>query len=532
MDITFAVDLNNNGLRDPGEPVIRNFYEPFVDVGTDGLADASEPGYDPVTNPDPAFDNYDYAINPTGTEGNWFYDEGEPYSDFGLDGVDGTDQLADGGYDFGEGNGVYDFNPNLAGLLFERNPRYLIEAAESGELDRLNFFLDSGVRDLFNFGVSGNHLMGALASRGQSVRVYDEFYALQDLLPEEAANYSFADVDYPTVGEHVFLRYGSLDASELEICIGDGKHVGSPIQVANRLLTMLGYMTNRFPDPELSVIPAPYPQASGTYFAPSDVTGGVTRYSIAFPPGLETTQCSDKIDNDGDGLRDGLDPDCLNALGLSESGDPSINRCNDGVDNDADGRRDSADAACTEGDGLSEWPEGHPMRGAEFPVIFILHGYGQTPDDLQVSAVPFAGFMAQGIWPKAILVFPDGFCGRDEVTECNDGIDNDDDGNVDRGDAECASRGRTEDGREVTFCNDGIDNDEDGLTDTEDGGCSSPEWDTEANCLRGNFYTDHEAWPDGGDEGPQYEQQFLELMDYIDEVYPARGDETFPEVRQ
>jgi hypothetical protein len=532
MDISFAVDLNDNGLRDPGEPIIRNFYEPFEDLGADGLADADEPGYDAVANPDPAFDNYDYAINPGGTEGNWFYDEGEPWEDLGLDGVADTPQLDEGGYDYGEGNGTYDFNPNLADLLFNRNPRHLINSASPEELERLNFFLDAGARDLFNFGVGGNQLMGALAGQGQNVRVYDGFYSLQDLLPEDADDYSFADVNYATLGENVFLRYGSIDASPLEICLGDGKHVGSFIQVANRLLTMLGYMTNRFPDPELSVISAPYPQANGTYFAPSASSGGVQRYSIAFPPGLETTQCSDKIDNDNDGLNDGEDPDCTHALVLSESGDTTINRCNDGVDNDADGRRDDDDADCASGDGSSEWPVGHPMRDAEFPVVFILHGYGQTPDDLQVSAVPFAGFMAQGIWPKAILVFPDGFCGRDEVTECNDGIDNDDDGMIDRADGQCTGGSRTEDGREVTFCNDGIDNDEDGLTDLEDGGCSSSDWDSEANCLRGNFYTDHAAWPDGRDGGPSYEDQFIELMDHIDANYPARAPEVFDEVRQ
>ena len=54
--------------------------EPFDDVGTDGVADAGEPGYDPVANPDPNGDDYHYLWNPTGTENNWRYDEGEPYA--------------------------------------------------------------------------------------------------------------------------------------------------------------------------------------------------------------------------------------------------------------------------------------------------------------------------------------------------------------------------------------------------------------------------------------------------------------------
>ena len=38
--ILLAVDVNGNGKRDSGEPVIVQGNEPFDDVGTDGLADA------------------------------------------------------------------------------------------------------------------------------------------------------------------------------------------------------------------------------------------------------------------------------------------------------------------------------------------------------------------------------------------------------------------------------------------------------------------------------------------------------------
>ncbi|HWE30090.1 MAG TPA: hypothetical protein VHB97_18900, partial [Polyangia bacterium] len=51
--ILLAVDVNGNGKRDSGEPVLVQGNEPFDDVGTDGLADVSEPGYDAVANPDP-----------------------------------------------------------------------------------------------------------------------------------------------------------------------------------------------------------------------------------------------------------------------------------------------------------------------------------------------------------------------------------------------------------------------------------------------------------------------------------------------
>ncbi|MGE5300858.1 MAG: MopE-related protein [Acidobacteriota bacterium] len=47
-------------------------------------------------------------------------------------------------------------------------------------------------------------------------------------------------------------------------------------------------------------------------------------------------KCSDGIDNDCDGLTDGLDPDCSARGGIMEI-------CNDGIDNDGDGKVDCAD---------------------------------------------------------------------------------------------------------------------------------------------------------------------------------------------
>lgn len=531
VDISYAVDVNGNGVRDPGEPVIRNFFEPFEDVGPDGLASVDEPGFDPVTAPDPAGDDYDPVSNPFGAEGNWMYDDGEPYEDVGLDGVADTPSLAEGGYDFGEGNGQFDYNPNVINALENYSPRALLAAMPAEQRAGLTWFMDAGIRDLFNFGVGANQLAGTMQGLGMNVRVYDQFYSVQDLAIEDADDYDFTEVDYASVGDHVYVRYGSLDANEEDICFGDGKHVGTVSQLANRLLTMLGFVTNRFPDGETTQIASPFPLPSGTYYAPTPTTGGRMKYSIAFPPGYERTACSDGIDNDGDGRVDGDDSACESASGLSESGE-AVDYCSDGLDNDQDGLADEEDPECIGGDGLSEWPADSVFRNARFPVVYLLHGYGQSPEDLQVAALPFSTFMAQGIWPKVILVFPDGYCGDIEVTACTDGVDNDDDGFTDADDEGCAaSGGRSETGERVAYCADGVDNDRDGLADAEDGGCRADDWDSEANCVQGNFYIDHVAYGDGEPGGPAYEDIFFDLVSYVDATYRTRPAETFPDVQ-
>lgn len=64
-------------------------------------------------------------------------------------------------------------------------------------------------------------------------------------------------------------------------------------------------------------------------------------------PVANCPECDDAIDNDGDGLRDALDPGCWNAQGVY---DPEIDdealattRCQDGIDNDGDGLIDFPD---------------------------------------------------------------------------------------------------------------------------------------------------------------------------------------------
>ncbi len=61
-------DTNGDGLWDFASG------ETFDDFGSDGIPDRDEPGYDPVTNPDPNGDDYDPVTNPSGTEGNGRFD--------------------------------------------------------------------------------------------------------------------------------------------------------------------------------------------------------------------------------------------------------------------------------------------------------------------------------------------------------------------------------------------------------------------------------------------------------------------------
>ena len=91
----------------------------------------------------------------------------------------------------------------------------------------------------------------------------------------------------------------------------------------------------------------------GTYFVSvtSCCPGGseIPDYVLAID-GVETTQCSDDVDNDSDGQTNfPADRGCSSANDNSESPDPPLaTQCSDALDNDSDGRTDfPADRGCS-----------------------------------------------------------------------------------------------------------------------------------------------------------------------------------------
>lgn len=106
-----AVDLNGNGLRDPDEPLIVQMHERIKD--------------------DPS------CINR--------YTDPDCFYDYGLDGVPGTG-------DYGEGNGIFDFNPRLNKLRAE-NPVPMLAAypADIATSYRGAFYFDAGQEDEWGY---------------------------------------------------------------------------------------------------------------------------------------------------------------------------------------------------------------------------------------------------------------------------------------------------------------------------------------------------------------------------------------------
>ena len=380
MNVALAVDLNSNGVRDENEPVLAQGQEPWSDVGTDGIADVNEPGYDPVSNPDPNQDDYDFQLNPNGTEGDHRYEMGEPFQDYGLDGVPNTPQLKAGGFDYGEGDGVYTTTTGLANT-YANEAHSIIHQWSTGipggamtdaAFQRVDVWADGGVRDLFNFEAVANHLIGAMASRKgsdgtqlKSTAYYNGFDRLPGQVVGDESAFNIYNMIWADVVDAPHVRYGTIDATDAMLTAGDGQHVGTPSQLVDRLQSSIFFATQRWPDADRTLTDTSVAQIPGGTDASADAGLGT-----GCPGGLCT----------------------FNFAGTNRVG-PALVQLPPGY-------------------GLPE----NIQRDVRYPVIFALHGYGQTPDGLDAASLVTTALMNDASkssatrLAKAILVYVDGRC--------------------------------------------------------------------------------------------------------------------------
>ena len=286
--IMLAWDLNGNGRRDYGEPVVNNSHERFSDVGVDGCADAFENGSggcntSPNASPSDANDdNYDPDTRPAGTENNWKHDDGEPFSDLGLDGVAGTSDL-------GEGNGVYD-EASGRKRLFALDGRSNFKKLDARAQKRLNVLLDGGIHDIFNLGLMARHLFTSVQqARDGAVGLYRDFTEIPGMKDRSSGKYSPWNRAWQMqVPKDLLTLYGKENRSQQEFIQGEGDHVGTADQAVNRFQTVFNWVANMWPNapmPETKFESSPPRYLSETY--DSTALGAKWEYAVALPPGYD-----------------------------------------------------------------------------------------------------------------------------------------------------------------------------------------------------------------------------------------------------
>ncbi len=289
--VALAVDLNGNGVRDWGEPILSNASERYDDVGADGCADPFEDGKGgclATANPgaqDPNHDNFEAQDNALGTEGDWRWEMGEPYRDLGLDGVANTG-------DTGEGNGQYDLS-SARRKLYSLDARTALRALSPQALERLSFLSDGGVRDPFNFGLGARQVHGLLRHlRPGTTGEYRDFTEVPGML-DITGGYRPWGGKWELVPPSVSILYGKEQPTDSDRVDGEGDHVGTNSQAANRVATLFNWAGARWPSlpkPAAPFVGESYESRVSTRWYDSKVLGAKREYSVFLPPGYELAE--------------------------------------------------------------------------------------------------------------------------------------------------------------------------------------------------------------------------------------------------
>jgi hypothetical protein len=241
---------------------------------------------------------------------------------------------------------------------------------------RLNVWADGGVRDLFNFGADANHLIGSVASRKvasgadtgtqlRSTAFYDGFDKLPGQTPGNEVAFNVNQMLWSEIVDAPSIRYGTIDATAAMIAAGDGQHVGTAQQLLDRLQTSIYYAEQQWPDADRTLTDVSANQVAGNTDASADA---------------------------------GLGSNCSGGLCTFPFA--------------ADNRVGPVYVQLPPGYALPE----NVQRNVRYPVIYALHGYGQTPDGLTAAALVSTAYMNDPNRSeatrlgKAILVYVDGRC--------------------------------------------------------------------------------------------------------------------------
>jgi len=239
VEVLLALDSNRNGMRNFGEPVLRQFQEPFVDAN-----------------------------------GNGMFDLGETYYNWGLDGVSGTG-------DYGEGDGKFTYNPNHDNF-FAEDPLKRAVNLPLTDLEKLNLYIDAGTEDEFQFNIHAENFVDTLQDRlgPLSVRIENDF-------PENFPGISHFDE------KRVYVRYPGghvgFDEEDIGLSFKQAKQgIEGAIVVANRFTTLFSFVSDHFIGGDFGTDPYElyrYPSEIGVAYFNSPSLNRKMKFGIYLPPG-------------------------------------------------------------------------------------------------------------------------------------------------------------------------------------------------------------------------------------------------------
>ena len=241
VEVLLALDSNGDGRRNFGEPILRQFHEPFTDQNGNQM-------YDPLPPP------------------------GEPFSNFGLDGVEGTG-------DYGEVGTGFTYNPNRNNFLAE-DPLTRAINLPLPDFQNLNLYIDAGTEDEFQFNIHAENFVQTIEDRDLLFRIENDF-------PENFPGISHFDE------KRVYVRYPGghvgFDEENIGLSFEQAKQgIEGAIVVANRFTTLFSFVSDHFIGGDFGTDPYElyrYPSEIGVAYFNSPSLNRRMKFGIYIPPG-------------------------------------------------------------------------------------------------------------------------------------------------------------------------------------------------------------------------------------------------------
>jgi hypothetical protein len=287
----------------------------------------------------------------------------EPFTDTNGDGVwESTEAFQDVGLDgvdgtgdFGEANGNFDYDPDRAHFLAE-DPTSRIAADTATNIATQRIYMDVGTKDEFGFARHYDNLVAVLRGKGLTVGVQEGFGGGNCAdLPDNDDQFRLVRYDAGHIG---VAKVDPKDLIDGDVCGND--------TVWQRILSLLGYLDKSFPD---------------GFDGPGGDAGGID---------IDLKDFNFDVDFPDPDLRGDVITATLDSPSLATGGGTVPTR-----------------------DVLVYRPPAFHRTDKQFPVAYLLGGYGQQPEDYERIGLLLDGLILTGQLQNMFVVVLPGNGGRE-----------------------------------------------------------------------------------------------------------------------
>jgi hypothetical protein len=181
--------------------------------------------------------------------------------------------------------------------MFEFDYRTNLRAMAPDARGRVNFLLDGGIRDLFNFGLGAKQVFGLVKQlRPDDSALYRDFVEIPGMADPRTGAFAPWGHHWDKASKDLLVLYGKENPTDQDRVDGEGDHTGTLNQAVNRMAVLYNWTAAQWPS-----LPRPSTPLGGTSYEERDVhswydsklLGGKREFALFLPPGYDAPENAD-----------------------------------------------------------------------------------------------------------------------------------------------------------------------------------------------------------------------------------------------